>query len=38
MDGLGMLAEISLIYRIHNIKTEIIAASMYPGLCCGCSQ
>lgn len=28
MDGLGMLAEISLIYRIHNIKTEIIAASM----------
>ena len=26
--GLGMLAEISLIYRIHNIKTEIIAASM----------
>ena len=28
IDGLGMLAEISLIYRIHNIKTEIIAASM----------
>ena len=28
MDGLRMLAEISLIYRIHNIKTEIIAASM----------
>ena len=28
MDGLGMLAEIALIYRIHGIKTEIIAASM----------